>query len=565
MIANTTGGLAEELLYRFAVAQSTRGIWESHWEEIAHRVLPAYADSFFNKGLYYREGQKRTEQMVDATAALALPKFAAAMESMLTPRSQTWHRLTPLDKALMRNRAVREWFDDVNDILFRFRYAPNANYASQQHEIYMTLGAFGTGCLLVDPLERRFGGGMRYRAIHLAGIYFLENHQGIIDTAFRRFDLTGRQILQKFEPESLPKALQDIINDPKKQDERFWFLHVVKPRTEAEGYDPRRLDVKGMQYTCYYISETGRAMVTERGGETGYNSFPYSISRYVQAPGEVYGRSPAMTVLPDIKVLNEMKKTILKQGHRAVDPVLLAHDDGVMSTFNMRPGALNYGGVSADGKPLVHALPVGDLSLAKEMVEGQRAIINDAFLVTLFQILIDTPQMTATEVLERAREKGALLSPTMGRQQSEALGPMIHRELDILSYQRKLPPVPPMLQQAGGIEYQTVYESPLSRAQRAEGAAGLMRLTGWLQEIIGVTQDPAPLDNIDFDAAVPELAEMTALPTRWIRDEAAKAEIRKQRAQQQQMKQATEAGPSLAAVAKALPQLRSQGAPVAGS
>ena len=40
--------------------------------------------------------------------------------------------------------------------------------------------------------------------------------------------------------------------------------------------------------------------------------------------------------------------------------------------------------------------------------------------------------MTATEVLERAREKGALLAPTMGRQQSEALGPMIEREIDIL-------------------------------------------------------------------------------------------------------------------------------------
>jgi hypothetical protein len=81
------------------------------------------------------------------------------------------------------------------------------------------------------------------------------------------------------------------------------------------------------------------------------------------------------------------------------------------------------------------------------LAEG-RAIINDSFLVTLFQILIDSPQMTATEVLQRAQEKGALLSPTMGRQQSEFLGPTIERELDVLAQQGMIPPMPAILQQA---------------------------------------------------------------------------------------------------------------------
>jgi len=58
--------------------------------------------------------------------------------------------------------------------------------------------------------------------------------------------------------------------------------------------------------------------------EEGYQTFPYAISRYVVAPGELYGRSPAMLVLPSLKVLNEEKKTVLKQGQRVVDPVLLA-------------------------------------------------------------------------------------------------------------------------------------------------------------------------------------------------------------------------------------------------
>ena len=38
--------------------------------------------------------------------------------------------------------------------------------------------------------------------------------------------------------------------------------------------------------------------------EGGYRTFPYAISRYVTAPGETYGRSPAMLALPSIKTLN---------------------------------------------------------------------------------------------------------------------------------------------------------------------------------------------------------------------------------------------------------------------
>jgi hypothetical protein len=164
--------------------------------------------------------------------------------------------------------------------------------------------------------------------------------------------------------------------------------------------------------------------------------------------------------------------------------------------------------------------------------------------------------MTATEVLERAREKGALLSPTMGRQQSEALGPMIHRELDLLSMQGLLPPMPPILAQAGGAAYETIYDSPLSRAQRAEKAAGFMRLMNIFQEYVAVTQNPEPLDWFDFDAAVPELADISAVPTSWIRSDEAVAAIRDKRAKAQAAQQMIEAAPAAAGVMKALPQIK---------
>ena len=75
-----------------------------------------------------------------------------------------------------------------------------------------------------------------------------------------------------------------------------------------------------------------------------------------------------------------------------------------------------------DGKKMIDVLPTGNIVVGEKMMDIEKAIIHDAFLVTLFQILIDTPQMTATEVLQRAQEKGMLLAPTAGRMQAEFLG-----------------------------------------------------------------------------------------------------------------------------------------------
>jgi hypothetical protein len=539
--------IAAGILKRHDAAAGNRGIWEAHWEEIAQRIWPSYAGTFTGSR---SEGEKRTELMVDATAALALPKFAAAMESMLTPRNSTWHRLVPIDKTLQRNRVARMWYDEVNDLLFRYRYAPRANYASQQHEVYMGLGAFGTGAMYVDKLDWYGERGLRYQAVHLGEMHFYTNHQGIVDGSSRKFELTARQAVQQFGAESLPEDIANAAKDPAKAENRFFFVHCIQPRGEELGYDPQRADVKGMRYASHYVSVTGKRLVREGG----YNTFPYPISRYVTGPREVYGRSPAMLALPSIKTLNEIKKTILKQGHRVVDPVILAHDDGILDGFSLRPGAVNAGAVNAQGQVLVHTLPTGNLAAGKEMTAEERMAINDAFLVTLFQILVDTPQMTATEVIERSREKGALLSPTMGRQQSEFLGPMVERELDVLAAQGLLPEMPPIVRQAQA-EYDTLYDNPLSRAQRAESAAGAMRVVDYVRDLISVTQDPSPMDWFDTDAMIPALADQQAVPSGWLRDQRAVDAVRKQRADAAQTQQMIDAAPAAAGVMKALPQV----------
>lgn len=524
----------------FEHLRSGRSNFESLWEQIARRIYPNAKNHFQSN--FVTKGEAKQQEVFDSTGAVALNRFAAILDSLLTPRNQTWHRLIHADENVNKDRQARLWFEDVNRLLFKARYMPSANYASQNHMNFKSLGAFGSGSLYIDGLVDPFDTGLRYKSCHLGQLYFIENHQGIIDGVIRHYCLTARQAVQKFPKARLPGIIAEKAQ--REPEVEYEFLHVVMPN---EQLNLGNLDFTGMRFASRYISLTERALV-DRGG---FDTFPYTPSRYEQAPNEVYGRSPAMDVLPSIKTLNEMKKTMLKQGHRVVDPVLLVHDDGVLDNFSLKPGAANAGGVNKDGKALVQTLPVGNISAGKDMQDEERSIINDTFLVTLFQILVDSPQMTATEVLERTREKGILLAPTVGRQQSERLGPQIDRELDVMSQLGMLPPVPPILEEAG-TDFEVVYDSPLSRAQRAEEASGLMRTVESTLSVANVTGDPSPLDHFNWDIIVPELSDINAVPARWRRSMDEVSKIRQGRAQAQQEQQALEAAPSAASIVKAV-------------
>lgn len=539
---------ADEVIRRHERLKSERSIWDSHWQELAERIWPDRA--LFTQKKAWTEGEKRTDKIFDATAALALTRFAAAMESMLTPRTAKWHRLRVSDEELNESPVVQRYLDEVTSILFRVRYSPQANFASQAHEGYMSIGAFGTGGLL---LEDMLGTGIRYKSIDLANTYVCESRHGIVDTVHREFQYTARQALQHFEEKALPAKIREAYE--KNPEQKFDFVHCVKPNEERER---GQRDYRGMEFASYYVSIDGKSIVEEGG----YRSFPYAMGRYITTPGETYGRSPAMLVLPDIKMLNEMQKTIIRAAHLQVSPPLLLQEDGALQAFDLRPNALNFGGLDDQGRQMAQALKIdGRLDIGMDMIEARQRIINDAFLVTLFQILVEQPNMTATEAMLRAQEKGALLAPTMGRQQSEMLGPLIERELDILGRAGMLPPMPDELIEAGG-EVDVEYVSPLNRAQRAEDGVAILRTFEAIAPLASV--DPSVMMAFDLPQAARELADINGMPAKVLRS---KEDIQKMQDEQKQamgMQQLLEAAPIAAETVKTLAEtqsMASQGIP----
>jgi len=532
----------------FGEKQLWRNTTASQWEEVAEIADPNSSNTFFY-GNYNWPGQKKTQRQIDATGQMAGEKFKAICDSLLTPRNMFWHGLASEHPDVMKDRRARLWFEELTHTLFRLRYAATANFASQNQMQYHHLGFYGTGGMFIDEYFAPHSSyrGFRYCNVPLGQLFIGENHQGVIDNFTRWFRLSARQAKMMF-PQAWEQGLLRACETAgaAHSETKFNFLHHVCLR--MDDYDPSRVDHKGKPFASYYVSIENKTLLEEGG----YRTMPLAASRYIQAPNETYGRSPAMQVLPALKTLNAEKATFLKQGHRVVDPILLTYDDG-LNTPNLRPGAFNKGFMTADGKPLVSVLPTGEIQISKEMMAEEKSIILDAFMVTLFQILTETPQMTATEVIERTNEKGILLAPTVGRQQSEYLGPLIAREIDLALALRLVPPPPGIIIEASkaGIGYDVVYTSPISRAMKAQEAAGFMRTVESVKELVNITGDPSLLDPFNFDVAIPAISRIQAVPESWMADEMMITQKRQARAKSQAQQAQIQALPAQAAMIKA--------------
>lgn len=538
LVSDAERETVQRIIKLFYELTNYRNIYAAQCEETAALIDPDSRNTFFY-GSYKFPGQKWTQYQVDTSGALALQQFCAIADSLITPKNRLWHGLES-DDYVMKDRATRQWFDDVRKILFSYRYRPEGNFHGQNYRIWKSLGAYGNGVMFIDGLDTRWSAGrpgLRYKSVPFGECFFAENHQGIVTLLIRWFRFTARQAEERFGEDWLPETMRPALE--KDLQTPFQFLHCVMPR-DLGDYDPERLDHKGMPYSSHYVSIDGQSLVAPEGG---FRTFPYAVSRYDQMPGETYGRGPAQLCLPGLKTLNAEKAIFLKTGHRASDPVLLGPDDGLLD-FDMRPGVYNAGGVNPEGRPLVHTLQTGDIQITEKMMLEERGLIENMFLTPLFKTLMQNPNMTATQVVELINERAMLVAPTLGRQHSEYAGSLVPRELSLLMQMHVrdagklrpiIPPMPPRLREAAGY-YEITDTSPLAQQAKASEAAGGLRTLDIADRIAQNTGDASIYDHFAFDRMLPDVAIINEMPTRWMATEqefAAKARNRSAAAQQQ--------------------------------
>jgi len=509
------------LVKRKGKLKAQRGTWETHWQDLSNYVLPNEAD--FN--LSRSRGDKRTTLVYDSTGIHANEMLAAGLHGMLTNPASNWFslRIKNNQSNLADNSESKEWLEQTTNAILSEIAAPDVAFPSHIHEYYLSLCSIGTACMFVgEPTTRE---GISFRAIHIDEIFIAENADGIIDTVFRVFKMTVRQIVQKWGEKSLSPRIQRMY-EKKEFDKEVELFHCVYPRDDV---DKGKKAATMLPVASVYIDERDKHVLAEGG----FDEMPYMVSRWAKAVGEVFGRSPAMTALPDIKMLQEIMKTTIKAAQKVVDPPLLVPDDGVLGPVRTIPGGLNYYRASS-GARIEPLLTGGNIGLSYEMMNDLRERIRTTFFLDQLQFQ-GAPRMTATEVVERTERTLRLLGPTLGRLQSEFLGPMIERIFGVLSRSGRLPEPPESMSEQ---ELKIEYVSPLARAQRQTETQGIMRTLEFIGPIAGM--DPQAAQVIKGADTVRHIAELNGVPPMLLKSNddlmaEAKAQQEAQAAQQQMM------------------------------
>lgn len=540
---------ATEILRQQGVMETDRSNFESQWQDVAEHVLPRQAD--FSTGGYSRtQGMRRTTRIYDETAMLALDHGCAVFESYTMPRGARWQSLAPRDDALLNNRRVRQWYELKTSQLFALRSAASCGFAEQSHESVASLLAFGNQAITPELMRDNKGRymGLYYRSEHIGQLYVRENAWGRIDTIHRKFTLTARQAEQKWGDEA-PECVKVAMRD-KKPEEKLEFLHVIRPRAD---HDETRADKRGKPIQSLYVSTRDKVIFDEGG----YRVMPTIYSRFEKSPTETYGRGPVMNVMPAIRATQEMAKDLITMVELAAKPPLLATDDMLDQVIRYFAGGVTYGGLDYDKNPMLKQLLDGaDLAPAMALLDQSRAVIKRALWEDLFQVRQEQKtHVSATDVMERASEKGVLLSP-LGRQETEWFDPMAAREIDLMWEMGLLDDMPPEVREAGGL-FQLMYDNPLRRAQMADQAAGFFRTLEGATPLMQAK--PALVDQFltqyPFDKVLAGLARINGVPASWEADDDEKAASKEAMAQQGQTQQLLEAAPVVSKVATDLARL----------
>jgi len=526
--------LTKSLLSRFEKLEGQRQNWETHWQEVADYMQPRKADVTKQRA----RGDKRMEQVFDSSPIQAVELLAASLHGMLTNPSTPWFTLRFKDEDIDNEDEAKLWLESSTDAMYTA--FNRSNFQQEIFELYHDLITFGTAAMFIEEDNDDI---IKFSTRHINEVFIAENDKGRIDTIYRKFKISARAAIQKF-----GDAVSSDVQTKAKKDpyEEMEILHAVYPRSE---FNPNKKDKKNMPFESVYIEfKNGNELSV-----SGFREFPFVVPRYLKASNEIYGRSPAMTALPDVKMLNEMSKTTIKAAQKQVDPPLLVPDDGFLLPVRTVPGGLNF--YRSGTRDRIEPLNIGaNNPLGLNMEEQRRDSIRAVFYVN--QLMMQQgPQMTATEVIQRNEEKMRLLGPVLGRLQSELLKPLIDRVFAILLRNNMLPQAPEFL---SGRDIEIEYVSPLAKAQKSTELQSIMRAV----EILGSLANVAPVfDYVNFDNLVKHLADIVGVPQKLLKSQSQVNAERQQAQQQQQemqqmqqLQQVAKAGGDIAPLAKALPE-----------
>lgn len=528
---------------RWAALQSERASFMSHWKEISDVLIPRSGRFFVQDR---NRGEKRHNAIYDSTGTRALRVLAAGMMSGMTSPARPWFRLDTPDQDLMKFQPVKLWLSQCTRIMQTVFQKSNTYRTLHSH--YQELGAFGTCAGLVLP---DFENIIHHFPLTTGEYAIATNWKGEVNTLYREFDKTVAEVVGEFGIDNCSSRVQTAYGRGE-YDTWITLLHIIEPRLDR---DVRMKDSKNMPWRSVYLEQGHNDAKFLR--ESGFSRFPSLAARWDLSGGDIYGNSPGMEALGDIKGL-QLKQLRKAEGiDYQTRPPLQAPSSLQNRDVDALPGGITYYDASGPSQGIRSMFNVElrqDMLLAD--IQDGRRLIQEAFSSDLFLMLSNTTdsRKTATEVAELHEEKMLMLGPTVERLSNEMLNPLVDTTFARLVSTGVLPPPP---QEMHGQQLNVEYTSILAQAQRAIATNGVDRFVGNLGQIAAFKPDI--LDKFNADAWADQYADMLGVDPELIMADDKVAIIRSDRAKAQQAAQQAAMANSASQTAKNLGQTPTNG------
>lgn len=529
--------LKEQLQKQQEQLTNDRSSFDPHWRELSDFINPRGSRFLVTD---VNRDDRRNTKIVDPTATLAARTLSSGMMSGITSPARPWFKLATPDPDMMDYGPVKLWLEVVqrrmNEVFNK------SNIYQSLPLLYASLGNYSTGAMAVLEDDSDV---IRTMMFPIGSYYMANSARGSVDTCFRKFSMTVRQLVMEFGLNNVSDSVKGMW-DSGNYESWIEVIHAVYPNIDR---DTAKLNSKNKPVKSVYYEVGGDSDKLLR--ESGFDEFPIMAPRWEVNGEDVYGSScPGMIALGQVKALQLEQKRKSQLIDKATNPPMVGPSSLRNQRVSLLPGDITYIDqvTGQDGFKPAYLVNPNTADLLAD-IQDTRQIINSAYFVDLFMMLqnINTRSMPVEAVIEMKEEKLLMLGPVLERLNDECLNPIIDRTFSIMARKNLLPPPPDVLQ---GMPLRIEYISVMAQAQKSIGLSSLSSTVGFIGQL--AQAKPEALDKLNVDQAIDAFAEMSGVSPTVIVPQEQVEQVREQRAQQQQQQQMVAMGMAAAQGAKTL-------------
>lgn len=508
---------------RWGALKTERSSWDSHCKDISDVLLPRSGRFFVQDR---NRGNKRHNNIYDNTGTRSLRVLGAGLMGGATSPARPWFRLATPDKELMKSAPVKLWLNQCTSVMLDI--FQRSNTYRTLHGLYEELGGFGTGAsIMMDDFQDV----IRQYPLTFGEFAIATDYRGVVNTLYREFDKTVGGIVGEFGRDNCSTTVKSLY-DQGNLDAWVTLVHLIEPRTDR---DPAMKDAKNMAWKSCYFEQGGDTDKFLR--ESGMKQFRALCPRWAIAGGDIYGNSPGMEALGDLRQLQHEQLRKAEGIDYQTKPPIQVPSAMKNRDVDRFPGGVSYVDTTSPNGGIKTMFDVNlNLQHLLEDIQDVRQRIRETFYTDLFLMLSSQQNgdKTATEVAELHEEKLLMLGPVIERLHNELLEPLVD-----MTFQRMISAglVPPPPQELHGQDLNVEFISVLAQAQRAVSTNSVDRYVARLGEI--ATMKPGVLDKFDEDHWADSYADMLGIDPELVVADNKVALVRKARndaaAKQQQM------------------------------